>query len=641
MYKIILLIIIIILLGVYFYYTKTHNIKEGLPDLSPNYSNPNNPADSNSFLNCGTVQYYWSWFDGYQIQINGINAANNFLSTYENNKQYITNDSQNITSQWTWAYNRLNTKSGTSIQQDYNTSWDDLMLMQYSDSYADPDKNCDRYTLTVGNSLQNIMNNNLEQGIFIALNTPFAVAAGGNQYVDNFLNVYKGWTNTLNSYAQQINNRYHLNNCDTSVSLGGNSAPNSSFDNITSVKNCTPFQKTYANTISKASAYKNGVNNSNIDAIASVDFNTYISSIFPNTNTFNNIQNALSAGVINQFQTAGDSCYMGAQLDINGIQTCFGSDPSNNPQKNANATGAYTNALSAYQNLMNTYIGTTTSNIPVSKLITLQQQLDASFSAAIAPGLYQNVLSNLNSFTNSINSTFDQNCNPTTQLDASGIYKCFGQGVNGDYLTSPLGQLQSSCQKALRAANENQDISDLPTLYNNCSNFFRNNLANTVSDISKNISNLMAYNDQVISNNLYYTEQLNAAKNQTCKQNSPIILPVSNLINNTLTTYNETMIPYLDNLIKELTQMSQSLPNTISIGEVEKGPPGSSPYIAINPVDQTNAQVVSMTVAQGKQGPRGPEGQSGSQGNPGPNGLPGTVGNKGVLMQPIQYQSVF
>jgi hypothetical protein len=347
-----------------------------------------------------------------------------------------------------------------------------------------------------------------------------------------------------------------------------------------------------------------------------------------------------------KFTPGFNYCYTGATLDATGIKKCFGPDPNNNPQNNKNekgqsATDAYTNAVLAYQNVMDTYLNTTTSELSNSQLIALQQQLDASFSAAIKPGLYETVFSNLTNFTNSINSTFDKDCAPTTRLDASGIYKCFGEGEGGSYITSPLGQLQSSCQTALRVATENQDVADLPTLYKNCSGFFRNNLANTVSDISQNINGLISYNETVISNNTYYTDLLNTAKNQTCKQNSPIILPVSNLINNTLTTYNETVSPYLDTLITELTQIKENLPNTIVIGKIQQGSPGSSPYITLSPVNGINSQTMNITVAQGNQGPRGPTGIQGSNGAQGIPGAPGVQGNKGVVGQPIQYESVF
>jgi len=349
------------------------------------------------------------------------------------------------------------------------------------------------------------------------------------------------------------------------------------------------------------------------------------------TNTCNNTK----------FTPGLNYCYTGATLDATGIQKCFGPDPTNNPQNNKNATGAYTNAIFAYQNVMDTYLNTTTSDITDSRLIALQQELNSNFSKAIVPGIYETVLSNLNNFTNATTSIFNANCNPTTRLDASGIYKCFGEGTGGAYITSPLGQAQSSCQTALRVATANQDITDLPSLYNNCSGFFRNNLANTVSDISENISSLISYNETIISNNTYYTDLLNNAKNQTCKQNSPIILPVSNLINNTLTTYNETVGPYLDSLIAELTQIQENLPNTIVIGKIQEGSPGSSPYITLSPVNGINSQTMNITVAQGNQGPRGAIGPQGNQGPQGISGAPGTQGAKGIVEQPIQYESLF
>jgi len=631
MYKIILLIIIIILIGVFFYYTKTHNIKEGLSDLSTDYQNNNPP------FTCGNDQYIWSWFHNYQVERNGIDAAKRFLSIYENNKSFIDSDSKDITNQWSWAYKRLTLTSGGFIENDNNVGWGDLMLMQYGDSYVDV--NCDDvYRRSIAPNLQNIFDNNFKQGFFIVRNTPFSVAARHNVPFDAFISQYRTWTNVLNNYSQQINNRYHLNNCDTSVTLGGDSAPNSSFDNITSVKNCTPFQQTYANSISKAYSYKNGVNNSDIDAIASVDFNTYISSIFPSPNTFNGIQNALGPGVINKFKKSGNTCYPGSQLDINGIQECFGPDPSNNPTNTPNATGAYTNALAAYQNVMNTYLYTTTTDITEDQLITLQRQLDSSFSIAISGGEYNQVLGNLNTFTNNTNKLFNQNCNTTTRLDASGIYKCFG---GSPFITSRLGQLQSSCQDALRLANQNQDIGDLPTLYNSCSNFFRNNLLNNVADVSQNISEVMAYNQQVISNNTYYSQQLTAAKEQTCKQNDPIAPPVSNVITNTISVYNENLGPYLDGLISDLTNILDNLPNKLKIDNINTGVASSNPFIKIESNDNTNTQTISFTVPKGNQGKMGPNGPDGNRGFQGSDGEKGSVGNIGAWAVPVQYEGRF
>jgi hypothetical protein len=700
-----LILFIIGIIVAFYFLKETNCAKENFGDYSnvgmPN-GNTLIWAHLNDSINCwgAFVQYYASnatsscqnflnTYNNYSTQINNDNSSSTTLN-WRNYYNVLTTTTygNNSLQQWPSNVNSL-------TESDYQY----LYLMQYSEYYVyntalNPttpvltsipgmyQQNIinigtvypNGYDLVVSwPNLVNVVNNSYGQNLptgdvnnqwinnwlpnpifnYIINHTPFSMAvaqtgvwntafnwSNNNTVWSDLVTYISFWVNVLNNASNAIASRYVPNVC--------NASSNPIFNNLNSIQNCSLFQDTYQNAINTCNSYKNGANNNSIDDITSVDFNTITankySTISGNSelNNFNQITLFLGTDVVNQCMSTGNTCDANSLLDINAIPICFGSNPPTNPSPEINATGAYNNALNAYQNVMDTYINTTSTDISSSELIVLEQGLDSSFSAAIAaPNTYQTVLSNLLSFTSSTSKTFDQNCQPTTRLDASGIYQCFGEGVAGDYTTSPLGELQTSCQQALRVANANQDMADLPTLYGNCSNFFRNNLANTVADVSQNMANLMSYNEQVISNNAYYTEQLNAAKNQTCKQNNPIILPVSNLINNTLTTYNETVGPYLDGLITELTQINSNLPNTISIAPIQLGPPGSSPFVTIDPVNENNAQVLNITVAQGKQGSPGPMGSPGSQGNPGPNGSVGPVGSKGILEQPVQYRSLF
>jgi len=302
----------------------------------------------------------------------------------------------------------------------------------------------------------------------------------------------------------------------------------------------------------------------------------------------------------------------------------------------------YANAVSGYKNAMTNYITTTTVDTPQSQLITWEQELDSQFDNAIA-GYVPNtqnktVYDNLSTFDKYANSLFDSDCtDPTTRLDNQGIYTCFASGSNNQ-----LEQLQSNCQSALLLASSYNDNSPaVSNVESKCKNFIQNNLTNTVGQVNTNLQNLMMSSNQLIQQYEYSSKLLSDANSQVCKQNEPIIAPITSTITDTLTLYNQNIAPYLDGLIDELTVIKDNLPNSFTIKSIGKGIPGSLPYIEITPIDKLNSQMFTFTVPQGKQGAIGPTGQKGPDGLPGPRANIGAVGSQGIWQVPVQYQSIF
>jgi hypothetical protein len=162
-----------------------------------------------------------------------------------------------------------------------------------------------------------------------------------------------------------------------------------------------------------------------------------------------------------------------------------------------------------------------------------------------------------------------------------------------------------------------------------------------VSQVNENLQKLMMSSNQLIKKYEYSTKLISDANSQICKQNDPIVAPISSTITDTLTVYNENISPYLDRLIIELTDIKESLPNSFSIDSIGKGIPGSLPYIVISPIDKSNNQTFTFKVPQGNQGTMGPTGPKGPDGLPGPSGNMGPVGSQGVWALPVQYQSIF
>jgi len=559
-----------------------------------------------------------------------------FMTAYTTNSNAISKDtyvidSYDYTKDWKSYYNKI----GYGRQNYYNKT--------YGKSYGTYDP-------------INLDSNNAKDVALIMLiapkDTPVIVADSNDRDTKYALNDnVRIVSNLLKGYTKMINSRYADNTCYTDNTLDSYIQ----FTDIKSIQNCKKFQDWW-DTKSKDTykTYYNGLNNDEIDAILNIPINDHIFKYFTtNANKLpsstKSITENLNTYIITLCKNTGNTCYSGSLLDSTGVQYCFGPPPG---------SGLYTNALNAYSNAMNTYLYTTTTDVPLNQLITLQQQLDTNFDTAIKPGIYSSVSNRLTSFITTTNNLFDAGITPIgdgssykcdyssnkTPLDASGIYYCFGNGKN-----SQLNQLQTSCTNALTALYElsTPDVSYISKISNNCNNFLRNNLVNTLADVSKNISIIISDN----SNAIAYAAALAKKQSKPCPVEPPVVSPAVAAAQDAITVYNKEIGPYLDDMATKLQNILNTLPNNLKVDAVNIGVASSTPFIKINPLytfsgsnDPRNgkySQNVDFTVPQGNPGPPGPVGPPGNTGPTGPAGPNGSSGDIGIWEIPIQYQGIF
>ena len=445
-------------------------------------------------------------------------------------------------------------------------------------------------------------------------------------------------------YYTQIEEGYSGNDCkNASENLGGvGSDPSISIM-------CVGLQKAYSSVIntcksSLSTANISSASTSALNQIINTSWSDFLNIVGNNdVNTaINNLSGQCSSAVATNPPTSAPTSAATAAATTAAATTGVGTTATTTTTPPPSVDQLYANAVSGYKNAMSNYITTTTIDTPQSQLISWEQSLDSQFDNAIlgyVPNTQDNtVYNNLLSFGKYANSLFDSDCtNPTTRLDNQGIYTCFASGSNNQ-----LEQLQSSCQSALLLASSYNDNSPaVSNVESKCKNFIQNNLTNTVGQVNTNLQNLMMSSNQLIQQYEYSSQLLADSNNQVCKQNDPIVAPITTTINDTLTLYNENIGPYLDGLISELTDIKDNLPNSFSISSIRKGIPGSLPYIVVSPVDKSNSQTFAFTVPQGNQGAMGATGPKGPDGLPGSSGNMGPVGSQGIWQIPVQYQSIF
>lgn len=304
----------------------------------------------------------------------------------------------------------------------------------------------------------------------------------------------------------------------------------------------------------------------------------------------------------------------------------------------------YKEALNKYQSVMHTYLYTTTIDETKDTIKNWEQDLISYFERSTKGGRYDDVSQNLFEFINY--DFFPNNCdNDDSRLDSDGIYKCFG---NVDTTNSLLNQVKDSCNKALDIIYKTNDEANIPGVFNKCSQFFRNNLANTVKQVSNNIHRIISENTNIYNMDL---AGMNLVNNKKCPVDSHVATPVLGDAEAAIKVHNDNMLPKLDALIKKLTQIKDSLPNFLIIDDPIIGPPSSNPFIKISSNyifkkenDEKNgkyAQNITFTIPRGKTGKIGPPGNSSLPGQPGDQSITGISGNMGVWELPIQYQGIF
>jgi hypothetical protein len=304
----------------------------------------------------------------------------------------------------------------------------------------------------------------------------------------------------------------------------------------------------------------------------------------------------------------------------------------------------YKEALNKYKSVMHTYLYTTTIDETKDTIKNWEKDLISYFERSTKGGTYDDVSQNLSEFINY--DFFPNNCDKDdSRLDSDGIYKCFGNVYTTNSL---LNQVKDSCNKALDIIYKTNDEANIPGVFNKCSQFFRNNLANTVKQVSNNIHRIISENTNIYNMDL---AGLNLVNNKKCPVDSHVATPVLEDAEAAIKVYNDNMLPKLDALIKKLTQIKDSLPNFLIIDDPIIGPPSSNPFIKINSNyifkkenDEKNgkyAQNITFTIPRGKTGKIGPPGNSSLLGQPGDQSITGISGNMGVWELPIQYQGIF
>lgn len=440
-------------------------------------------------------------------------------------------------------------------------------------------------------------------------------------------------------YYTQIEEGYSGNDCKNAAAYAGIVWADLSLM-------CRILQKAYSREIDSCKSSLSIANISSastaaLNNITNISWSDFLKNVGDNdvNNAINNLTTQCSSAVATNPPTSAPTTAP-TSAPITATTTSVGITTTTSPPPSVDEL--YANAVSGYKNAISNYITTTTIDTPQSQLISWEQALDSQFDNAIAGYTPQTqnktVYNNLSAFDKYANSLFDSDCtDPTTRLDNQGIYTCFASGSNNQ-----LKQLQSSCQSALLLASSYNDNSPaVSNVESKCKNFIQNNLTNTVGQVNTNLQNLMMSSNQLIQQYEYSSQLLADSNNQVCKQNDPIVAPITTTINDTLTLYNENIGPYLDGLINELTDIKDNLPNSFSIKSIGKGIPGSLPYIEITPIDKLNNQMFTFTVPQGKQGAIGPTGPKGPDGLPGPRANMGAVGSQGIWEVPVQYQSIF
>jgi hypothetical protein len=232
-----------------------------------------------------------------------------------------------------------------------------------------------------------------------------------------------------------------------------------------------------------------------------------------------------------------------------------------------------------------------------------------------------------------------------SRLDVNGIYKCFG---NTDVSNSLLNQVKESCNKVLGVIYKTNDVANIPSVYNKCSQFFRNNIANQVRDIKSNISKILSENQNIYN---AIVAGLDLGNNKKCPVDSHVKTPILEDATDQINAYNDKLLPELDAFVRELTQIKNTLPNYLIIDDPIIGHPSSNPFIKIgsnyifekdNDVKNGKyVQNISFSIPRGNPGPMGSPGMPSLPGASVDSSITGISGKPGVWEIPVQYQGIF